>query len=68
LSRGEASSLQTRRTESGVRLQWNNSPIAIPEIPSETIESPGVAVSPASLYLAQLRERLGPEALSRIGY
>lgn len=47
---------------------WHGNPITIPEIPSETFESPGVAVAPASLYLAQLRDRLGPTALENIGY
>ena len=37
-------------------------------MPSETFESPGVAVSPSSLYLAQLRDRLGPQAIANIGY
>ncbi len=32
-----------------------------------TVESPGAAVRPASLYLAQLRDRLGEEAVGRIG-
>jgi hypothetical protein len=47
---------------------WNGNPVAAPERPSETFESPGVAVTPASLYLAQLRERLGPAALANIGH
>jgi hypothetical protein len=38
------------------------------DIPSETWESPGVAVQPASLYIEQLRERLGDSALRNIGY
>jgi hypothetical protein len=38
---------------------WHGNRIPVPEIPSETWESPGVAVSPDSLYLAQLKERLG---------
>ena len=46
---------------------WHKGPIPIPESPSETIESPGVAVAPASLYLAQLRDRLGDAALKNIG-
>jgi hypothetical protein len=37
-------------------------------MPSETFESPGGAVAPASLYLAQLRDRLGPTALANIGH
>ena len=32
------------------------------------IESSGAPVTPGSLYLAQLRERLGPQALANIGY
>jgi hypothetical protein len=49
-------------------ILWHGGPIAVPAIPSETFESPGVAVAPASLYLAQLRERLGEKALENIGY
>jgi len=49
-------------------ILWHGKPIAIPEIPSETFESPGVPVAPASLYLAQLRDRLGEGALRNIGY
>jgi hypothetical protein len=32
------------------------------------IDSPGTAVGPASLYLAQLCERLGPQAVTNLGY
>jgi hypothetical protein len=39
-------------------ILWHGGKISIPEIPSETMESPGVHVSPPSLYLAQLRDRL----------
>jgi hypothetical protein len=39
-------------------IQWNGNPTPLPQIPSETFESPGTAVSPESLYLAQLRDRL----------
>ena len=46
---------------------WHGGAIPIPESPSETIESPGVPVAPASLYLAQLRDRLGDAALKNIG-
>ena len=35
---------------------------------SGIFENPGSAVVPASLYLEQLRERLGPKALRNIGY
>jgi hypothetical protein len=38
------------------------------ETPSGIFENPGAAVSPASLYLEQPRERLGPKALEDIGY
>jgi hypothetical protein len=31
-------------------------------------ESVGIPVAPKSLYLAQLCERLGPQALANIGY
>jgi hypothetical protein len=37
-------------------------------LPQGIIDSPGVAVAPQSLYLAQLCERLGPSALKAIGY
>jgi hypothetical protein len=47
---------------------WHGNPIALPPIPSETFESPGVPVTPASLYLAQLKDRLGAAALRNIGY
>lgn len=39
-----------------------------PDLPGGTDDSPGVPVAPKSLYLAQLAERLGPEALRAIGY
>jgi hypothetical protein len=39
-----------------------------PKLPAGMIDSPDVPVAPASLYLAQLRERLGPPALANIGY
>ena len=40
----------------------------LPMLPQGVIESQGVPVAPASLYLEQLRERLGPQALKNIGY
>jgi hypothetical protein len=49
-------------------ILWHGGPIAIPEIPSETFESPGVRVTPPSLYLAQLQDRLGAAAVRNIGY
>ena len=39
-----------------------------PKLPQGYIESEGQAVVPASLFLAQLRERLGAPALANIGY
>jgi len=39
-----------------------------PLLPGGIIESPNKPVQPASLYLEQLRERLGPAALTNIGY
>jgi hypothetical protein len=38
------------------------------DIPEGTYDSPGRAVEPVSLYLEQLRERLGDAALANIGY
>jgi hypothetical protein len=49
-------------------ILWHGNRIDVPEIPSETWESPGAPVTPASLYLAQLSERLGTAALRNIGY
>jgi hypothetical protein len=37
-------------------------------LPQGDIESPGKPVNPASLYLTQLRERLGAAAVTNIGY
>ncbi len=39
-----------------------------PTLPNGISDSPGSPVTPGSLYLAQLRERLGPQALANIGY
>ncbi len=39
-----------------------------PLLPEGTVDSPGTHVAPASLYLAQLAERLGPRALRNLGY
>ncbi|HTW95510.1 MAG TPA: hypothetical protein VMD30_11985 [Tepidisphaeraceae bacterium] len=39
-----------------------------PDLPQGTIDSPDRPVTPRSLYLAQLAERLGPRALRNIGY
>jgi hypothetical protein len=48
-------------------ILWHGNQIPVPVSPSETHESPGVPVIPASLYLAQLRDRLGEQALRNIG-
>ncbi len=40
----------------------------LPMLPQGVIESEGTPVAPASLYLEQLRERLGPQAVKNIGY
>ncbi|HEY6227432.1 MAG TPA: glycosyl hydrolase family 28-related protein [Verrucomicrobiae bacterium] len=39
-----------------------------PSLPEGVKDSAGTHVIPASLYLAQLKERLGPQALKNIGY
>ncbi|HEY7090675.1 MAG TPA: discoidin domain-containing protein [Tepidisphaeraceae bacterium] len=39
-----------------------------PNMPEGTIDSAGSPVTPQSLYLTQLMERLGPQALKNIGY
>jgi hypothetical protein len=44
------------------------SPAGTPPLPQGIIDSPGVPVTPGSLYLEQLCERLGPAAVHAIGY
>jgi hypothetical protein len=39
-----------------------------PLLPEGVVDSRGTAAAPRSLYLAQLAERLGPQALRNIGY
>jgi hypothetical protein len=39
-----------------------------PALPEGTVDGAGTAVTPRSLYLAQLAERLGPAAVKNIGY
>ncbi len=39
-----------------------------PNLPEGIFDSPGVHVTPQSLYLTQLKERLGEQALKAIGY
>jgi hypothetical protein len=43
-------------------------PVTTPNLPGGIFDSPGRRVAPASLYLEQLRERLGEEAVRNIGY
>ena len=43
-------------------------PVTQPGVPNGIYDSPGAPVDPPSLYLAQLAERLGPQALVNIGY
>jgi hypothetical protein len=40
----------------------------LPMLPQGIIDSQGETVAPASLYLAQLKDRLGSQALKNIGY
>ena len=47
---------------------WDGRPLPEPCLPSDRIESVGVPVNPSSLYLQQLRERLGDTAVENIGY
>jgi hypothetical protein len=43
-------------------------PVTIGHTPSGIFDSPGKMVHPSSLYLQQLRDRLGPDAVRNIGY
>jgi hypothetical protein len=43
-------------------------PVTIGNTPNGIFDSPGKMVVPASLYLHQLRDRIGPDALRNIGY
>lgn len=43
-------------------------PVKSGNTPGGIFDSPGTMVAPSSLYLQQLRDRLGPEALANIGY
>ncbi len=57
----------------GNRGAQSNPPMPVyggpkPDLPAAVTESPGKPVKPQSLYLEQLRERLGPSALKNIGY
>jgi hypothetical protein len=42
--------------------------VTIGNIPNGIFDSPGAMVVPESLYIQQLRDRLGPEAVKNIGY
>lgn len=46
----------------------NRTQMGDPQLPSVVTESAGKPVEPASLYLEQLAERLGPQAVKNIGY
>ena len=50
------------------RMQTYNPGPELPMLPQGIVESQGTPVSPASLYLAQLRDRLGAQAVRKIGY
>jgi len=50
------------------RLKMFDPSPELPLLPQGYIESQGTPVAPASLYLEQLRERLGAQALKNIGY
>jgi hypothetical protein len=50
------------------RMQIYNPGPELPLLPQGIVESQGTPVSPASLYLAQLRDRLGSQAVRNIGY
>ena len=45
-------------------ISYNNQPMQ----PEGIYDSHGIPVAPASLYLSQLKERLGKQALINIGY
>jgi hypothetical protein len=40
-------------------ILWHGNKIPLPQVPSDTFESPGTLVSPRSLYRVQLRDRKG---------
>jgi hypothetical protein len=53
---------QGTREESGMPFGHS------PKLPEGFTDCPGSPVAPASLYLSQLKERLGEQAVKRIGY
>jgi len=60
---GNFGSLQSQGMPNGKGGRVHGDPL-----PSGSIESQGRPVTPQSLYLSQLAERLGPRALKNIGY
>jgi hypothetical protein len=60
-------SIGNRGEEQTDRMKTYSGP-ELPMLPAGIIESQESPVSPASLYLAQLGERLGPQAVKNIGY
>ena len=50
------------------RMQTYDPGPALPMLPQGIVESQGTPVTPASLYLEQLYDRLGPQAVRNIGY
>jgi hypothetical protein len=51
----------------GSRPVFDPGPV-LPMLPQGIVESQGQPVTPTSLYLEQLKERLGPQAVKNIGY
>jgi hypothetical protein len=53
-------------------LNWcigcGGTPVTMHHIPNGIFDSPGKTVEPASLYLQQLHDRIGPDAVHSIGY
>jgi hypothetical protein len=43
-------------------------PVTAGDMPNGIFDSPGKPVFPAGLYIHQLRDRIGPEAVQNIGY
>ena len=50
------------------QMQTDDPRPKLPLMLQRIIESQGVPVAPGSVYLEQLRERLGPQALKNIGH
>jgi hypothetical protein len=51
-----------------IHSQWVYPGPGLPILPQGIIDSLDAPVAPASLYLEQLRERLGTPAIKNIGY